>query len=88
MRQAMQAHRQRRARRRQIDKAAAVLSRDPVHNAVLRDAASLTMVNGGIRANVIPSEATRHTQRAHPARRATSRAIVAEIKRDRRASSR
>ena len=41
-----------------IDKAAAVLSREPVHNAVLRDAVSLTMVNGGIRANVIPSDAT------------------------------
>ena len=41
-----------------IEKAAAVLSRDPVHNAVLRDAASVTMVNGGIRANVIPSDAT------------------------------
>jgi acetylornithine deacetylase/succinyl-diaminopimelate desuccinylase-like protein len=42
----------------EIDKAAAVLSRDPVHNAVLRDAASLTMVNSGIRANIIPSDAT------------------------------
>jgi acetylornithine deacetylase/succinyl-diaminopimelate desuccinylase-like protein len=42
----------------EIDTAAAVLSRDPVHNAVLRDAASLTMVNGGIRANIIPSDAT------------------------------
>ena len=41
-----------------IDKAAAVLSRDPVHNTVLRDAASLTMLNGGIRANIIPSDAT------------------------------
>jgi len=41
-----------------IDKAAAVLSRDPVHNAVLRDAASLTMLSGGIRANIIPSDAT------------------------------
>jgi acetylornithine deacetylase/succinyl-diaminopimelate desuccinylase-like protein len=41
-----------------IDKADAVLSRDPVHNAVLRDAASLTMVSGGIRANIIPSDAT------------------------------
>jgi acetylornithine deacetylase/succinyl-diaminopimelate desuccinylase-like protein len=41
-----------------IDKAAAVLSRESVHNAVLRDASSLTMVTGGIRANIIPSEAT------------------------------
>jgi acetylornithine deacetylase/succinyl-diaminopimelate desuccinylase-like protein len=41
-----------------IDKADAVLSRDPVHNAVLRDAVSLTMVSGGIRANIIPSDAT------------------------------
>jgi acetylornithine deacetylase/succinyl-diaminopimelate desuccinylase-like protein len=41
-----------------IDKAAAVLSRDPVHNAVLRDAVSLTMLAGGIRSNIIPSDAT------------------------------
>jgi acetylornithine deacetylase/succinyl-diaminopimelate desuccinylase-like protein len=57
MRQAMQTIGSARAQA-EIDKAAAVLSRDPVHNAVLRDAASLTMVNGGIRANIIPSEAT------------------------------
>ncbi|HEX6041996.1 M20/M25/M40 family metallo-hydrolase [Longimicrobium sp.] len=40
----------------QIDAAAAVLSRDPLHNAVLRTGASLTLLNGGFRANVIPSE--------------------------------
>ena len=57
MRQAMQTIGSARTQA-EIDKAAAVLSRDPVHNAVLRDAASLTMVNGGIRANIIPSEAT------------------------------
>jgi acetylornithine deacetylase/succinyl-diaminopimelate desuccinylase-like protein len=57
MRQAMQTVGSARAQA-EIDKAAAILSRDPVHNAVLRDAASITMVNGGIRANVIPSEAT------------------------------
>jgi acetylornithine deacetylase/succinyl-diaminopimelate desuccinylase-like protein len=57
MRQAMQAIGSARTQA-EIDKAAAVLSRDPVHNAVLRDTVSLTMVNGGIRANVIPSEAT------------------------------
>jgi acetylornithine deacetylase/succinyl-diaminopimelate desuccinylase-like protein len=39
-----------------IDAAAAVLSRDPLHNAVLRTGASLTLLNGGFRANVIPSE--------------------------------
>jgi acetylornithine deacetylase/succinyl-diaminopimelate desuccinylase-like protein len=44
--------------RADIDTAAAVLSRDPVHSAVLRDAVSLTMVSGGIRANIIPSDAT------------------------------
>ncbi len=37
--------------------AAAVLSRDPLHNAVLRTGVSLTMIEGGIRSNVIPSEA-------------------------------
>ncbi|MDG6146388.1 peptidase dimerization domain-containing protein, partial [Lactococcus formosensis] len=40
----------------QIDAAAAVLSRDPLHNAVLRAGASLTLLNGGFRSNVIPSE--------------------------------
>ncbi|MDQ3605220.1 MAG: M20/M25/M40 family metallo-hydrolase [Gemmatimonadota bacterium] len=38
--------------------AAAVLSREPLHNAVLRTGASLTLLNGGIRGNVIPSEGT------------------------------
>jgi len=56
MRQAMQSLAAARTRA-EIDKAAAVLSRDPMHNAVLRDAASLTMMNAGIRANVIPSDA-------------------------------
>lgn len=40
----------------QIDAAAAVLSRDPLHNAVLRTGASLTILDGGFRSNVIPSE--------------------------------
>jgi acetylornithine deacetylase/succinyl-diaminopimelate desuccinylase-like protein len=39
-----------------IAAAADVLSREPLHNAVLRTAASLTLLNGGIRSNVIPSE--------------------------------
>jgi len=39
-----------------VDAAAAVLSRDPLHNAVLRTGASLTLLNGGFRSNVIPSE--------------------------------
>ncbi len=34
----------------------AVLSRDPLHNAVLRTGQSLTLLDGGIRVNVIPSE--------------------------------
>lgn len=41
-----------------IDRAAEVLGREPLHDAVLRTGVSLTMVNGGIRSNVIPSEAT------------------------------
>ena len=41
-----------------IDKAAAVLSRDPTYSATLRTGASITMINGGVRANVIPSDAT------------------------------
>ncbi|HEX6912015.1 MAG TPA: M20/M25/M40 family metallo-hydrolase, partial [Longimicrobium sp.] len=40
----------------QIDAAAAVLSRDPLHTAVLRAGTSLTLLNGGFRSNVIPSE--------------------------------
>lgn len=39
-----------------VERAAAVLSRDPLHNAVLRTGASLTLLNGGFRSNVIPSE--------------------------------
>ena len=39
-----------------IAAAAAVLSRDPLHNAVLRTGQSLTLLDGGIRTNVIPSE--------------------------------
>jgi acetylornithine deacetylase/succinyl-diaminopimelate desuccinylase-like protein len=40
----------------QIAAAAAVLSRDPLHSAVLRSGQSLTLISGGIRSNVIPSE--------------------------------
>jgi acetylornithine deacetylase/succinyl-diaminopimelate desuccinylase-like protein len=43
---------------RAIDEAAAVLSRDPLYNAVLRAGLALTIIDGGIRANVIPSEGT------------------------------
>ncbi len=39
-----------------IARAAAVLSREPLHNAVLRPAASLTMIRGGFRTNVIPAD--------------------------------
>lgn len=42
----------------QIDAAAAILSREPLHNAVLRTGHSLTLIDGGIRTNVIPSEGT------------------------------
>jgi acetylornithine deacetylase/succinyl-diaminopimelate desuccinylase-like protein len=41
-----------------VDAAAAILSEDPRHNAVLRTGVSLTMIDGGIRSNVIPSSAT------------------------------
>jgi acetylornithine deacetylase/succinyl-diaminopimelate desuccinylase-like protein len=63
-----------------IDKADAVLSRDPVHNAVLRDAVSLTMVSGGIRANIIPSDATA-TLNARILPDGDIRAFVAELNR-------
>lgn len=39
-----------------IAAAAETLSREPLHNAVLRAGLSLTLLNGGIRSNVIPSE--------------------------------
>ena len=41
-----------------IARAADVLARDPLHNAVLRTGNSLTIMDGGIRSNVIPSEGT------------------------------
>jgi len=41
-----------------ITEAAAILARDPLHNAVLRSGISLTLIDGGIRSNVIPSEGT------------------------------
>jgi acetylornithine deacetylase/succinyl-diaminopimelate desuccinylase-like protein len=41
-----------------INAAAAILSKTPLYNAVLRSGISFTLVNGGIRNNVIPSEAT------------------------------
>ncbi|HEX5726699.1 MAG TPA: M20/M25/M40 family metallo-hydrolase [Longimicrobiaceae bacterium] len=40
----------------EVDAAAEVLSRAPLHNAVLRTGASLTLLDGGFRENVIPSE--------------------------------
>lgn len=39
-------------------RADSILSRDPLHNAVLRPGVSLTMLNGGFRSNVIPSDGT------------------------------
>ncbi|TVR56702.1 MAG: M20/M25/M40 family metallo-hydrolase [Gemmatimonadales bacterium] len=42
----------------EIDSHAVVLARDPLHNAVLRTGASLTILDGGFRSNVIPSEGT------------------------------
>lgn len=56
MRRAMEALTAPGASRAAIDAAAALLSREPLHSAVLRTGASLTMLNGGFRSNVIPSE--------------------------------
>jgi len=44
--------------RRRMVRGARVLAMTPVFNAVLRTGISATMVNGGIRTNVIPTEAT------------------------------
>ncbi len=41
-----------------IKEAATLLERDPMHNAVLRTGASLTLLSGGLRSNVIPPEGT------------------------------
>jgi acetylornithine deacetylase/succinyl-diaminopimelate desuccinylase-like protein len=41
-----------------IDTAAELLEKHPAYNATLRTGVSITMINGGIRANVIPSDAT------------------------------
>lgn len=46
------------ASQEEVESAAAVLSVDPLHNAVLRTGASLTILRGGTRSNVIPSEGT------------------------------
>ena len=43
---------------RRIGKGAKVLEKTPVFNAVLRNGISATIVNGGIRSNVIPTDAT------------------------------
>jgi acetylornithine deacetylase/succinyl-diaminopimelate desuccinylase-like protein len=47
-----------RATAAQINAAALVLEKEPLHNAVLRTGQSLTLMDGGIRTNVIPSEGT------------------------------
>jgi len=41
-----------------IEEAADVVSREPRYNAILRTGISVTLLNGGIRTNVIPSEGT------------------------------
>ncbi len=58
MRAAMEALSAEDATPAQVDAAAAVLSREPLHAAVLRAGTSLTLLNGGFRSNVIPSEGT------------------------------
>lgn len=58
MRAAMEAISRPGADQATIDRAAAVLSVEPLHNAVLRTGQSLTILRGGIRVNVIPSEGT------------------------------
>jgi acetylornithine deacetylase/succinyl-diaminopimelate desuccinylase-like protein len=41
-----------------IDKSAEIVSQEPRYNAMLRTGVSVTLIQGGIRSNVIPSEAT------------------------------
>ncbi len=64
----------------EIDAAAAVLSRDPLHNAVLRTGQSLTLLSGGIRSNIIPSEG-RATFNVRVLPNDDVRAVVAEMQR-------
>ncbi len=56
MQRAMRSLSRTEATQAEIDRAAAVLSREPLHSAVLRAGQSLTLLDGGIRSNVIPSE--------------------------------
>lgn len=58
MRAAMEAVARPGATPAEVTAAAEVLSREPLHNAVLRAGLSLTLMNGGIRSNVIPAEGT------------------------------
>ncbi len=58
MKKAMQQISTEGASQAQVDAAARMLSQEPLHNAVLRAGQSLTLIDGGIRTNVIPSEGT------------------------------
>jgi acetylornithine deacetylase/succinyl-diaminopimelate desuccinylase-like protein len=65
---------------KQIDAAAEVLSRDPMNSAVMRTGVALTMLNAGIRVNVIPSDATA-TLNVRPLPDGDIQADIAELNR-------
>ena len=65
---------------KQIDAAAEILGRDPMNNAVMRTGVALTMLNAGIRVNVIPSDATA-TLNVRPLPDGDIQADIAELNR-------
>lgn len=65
---------------KQVAAAAAILSRDPMHSAVIRTGVALTMLNAGIRVNIIPSDATA-TLNVRPVPDGDIQADIAELNR-------
>jgi hypothetical protein len=57
-----------------------VLGGTPVFDAVLRTGISATLVSGGIRSHVIPTEAVATAQRSHAARQSID-SVVARLRR-------
>ena len=80
MKQAMDAISKAGNDQKQIDAAAAILSRDPMNSAVLRTGVAVTMLNAGIRVNVIPSDATA-TLNVRPLPDGDIQADIAELNR-------
>ena len=65
---------------KQVDAAAEILSRNPMNSAVMRTGVAVTMLNAGIRVNVIPSDATA-TLNVRPLPDGDIQADIAELNR-------